>query len=157
MKKKEEKTATPLLAVSEVDGTKAVHPAAVAGSRWLKVALGEDPEALKHQERCLASENFLQTQLYPLVDREVEFNVTLLVDLLVEYKKNTRHAGWDFEISNVFGTILNRFELYSAGNANVAWSADFEMLDKDVTLLEILSEMDLQIVDRLVRQRMGGR
>jgi hypothetical protein len=31
------------------------------------------------------------------------------------------------------------------------------MLDKDVTLLEILSEMDLQTVDRLVRQRMGGR
>lgn len=157
MKKKEEKTATPLLTVSEVDGTKAVHPAAVAGSRWLKAALGEDPEALKHQEHCLASENFLQTQLYPLVDREVKFNIALLVNLLVEYKKNTQHAGWDFEISNVIGTILNRFELYSAGNPNVAWSEDFEMLDKDVTLLEILSEMDLQTVDRQVKQRMGGQ
>ncbi|MBI5963742.1 MAG: hypothetical protein HY863_09735 [Chloroflexi bacterium] len=161
MKKKEEKTAAPTLSVNEVGGAKTVclptNHTASAGSRWLKVAIGEDLETREHQANCLVSENFLQTQLYPLVDSDAEFNVTLLVELLVEYKRNIKQAGRDFELSNVVGSILNRFELYSGGNANNTLSQEFEMLNKDVTLLEILSEMDLQTVDMLVKQRICGK
>jgi hypothetical protein len=123
--------------------------ALVNSDSWLRSILEPDKKRVLHQYRALYSELFLKRVLYPLAEQRVDLNERMVADLLVNYKMSITVPGGDFEISNVIGSLLSRFQCYSGEDANIpAERATF--MDKDHYLFTALSELDLQSIDQMV-------
>lgn len=123
---------------------------------WLKSTLEDDSDALMCQARMLCSELFLQSVLYPLVERGVPINEEVLSDKLVDYKRSSPGSGQDFEASNILGSILNHFQCYSSDDVDSQMDHSAP-LDQDFQLLMTLSELDLKAVDQTVLKRLTAR
>ncbi len=123
---------------------------------WLRSILEPDPNKVQRQFRALCSELFLKKILYPLAEREASFNERMVADLLINYKKSLTVPGGDFEISNVIGSLLSRFQCYSDEESNVLTEQQ-SFMEKDIYLFTALSELDLQAIDRLVEEHLEVR
>jgi len=123
---------------------------------WLKSTIEEDSDSRMCQARMLCSELFLQSVLYPLVERGVPINEEVLSNKLVDFKRSSPGSGQDFEASNILGSVLNHFQCYSSNDLDSQLDHSAP-LDKDFQLLMTLSELDLKVVDETVLKRLAAR
>jgi len=156
MKKKEGKGLASLSSSEAGNRIKAIcfqeTNAAFNDNAWLKSVLGEDPESTARQTRRLCAEHFLQTELYRLVDLRQEINEDLLADVFLEYRKARPDPESSFELSNVLGSLLNRFDCYTIENMDAHLHRS-KVLDRDLEIFIALSEIDLMAVERVVEER----
>ncbi|HNM35439.1 MAG TPA: hypothetical protein PKJ84_00125 [Anaerolineales bacterium] len=120
-------------------------------NNWLKSIIGEDQVTTQRQMRCLLAEQFLLTILYPLLQQKVNITQDILVAALIEFKKEYTTVGIDFEISNVTGRLLERFDCYVAEEFDPT-ADNAETFNRDIELFIILGDLDLTEVDERVKK-----
>jgi hypothetical protein len=121
---------------------------------WLSSATGSDSRIRARQARLLASELFVKTRLAPHLTQTTSLNEDSLTDLLVEFKRSRPGPGVDFELSQVMGTLLNRFQYHILDATGDALQEVPEALELDILLYASLADLDLHQVDEAVRIRM---
>jgi hypothetical protein len=88
-----------------------------------------------------------------LAEQKVDLNERMVADLLVNYKRSLIVPGDDFEISNVIGSLLSRFQCYSDDEAKVTDERP-SFMEKDLYLFTALSQLDLQSIAQMVEECM---
>ena len=156
MNNKREKGAQPLPSDEEAsdgqgEGRTSARPS------WLGSALGMNEDTRISQARSMSSELFLQTRLFPLLERRVPVDRQTLVDLLVEFKRSRKDLDVDFEIANVMARILNRLQWYLMEDETSPLGASSDTLDRDLELLTCLADLDFQRIDAEVSDRLQSK
>lgn len=122
-------------------------------SSWLKSALGLDEETQVRQKLALAAEIFLQTALFPLIDRAEHIDEETLIELLIIFKRLHTELNTEFEMSQVTARLLHRFQcrLMDEGEPFLPPIADPP--DRDVLCLTTLARLDFQRIDEAVQDQ----
>lgn len=118
---------------------------------WLKSIIGEDHATTQRQSRCLLAEQFLLTVLYPFLQQKVNITQDILVAALIEFNKENTTFGIDFEISNVIGRLLERFDCYVAEEFDPT-ADNAGTFNRDIELFITLGDLDLTEVDGKVKK-----
>jgi hypothetical protein len=153
MKNKHDKGAQPLQSENEVlDGQG--ERSAIDRPSWLGNALGIDKDTRASQARSMSSELFLQTRLFPLIERQVQVDRQTLVDLLVEFKRSRKDLDVGFEIANVMARILNRFQWYLVDDEESNLTLPSDALEREFDLFTALADLDFKNIDEEVQDRL---
>ncbi|SRR5258706_9187669 len=122
------------------------------GCSWLASTLDLDQDTRSSQTRFVASEVFLQTRLFPLMDSPRQIDETTLVDLLVDFKRSRVDLNAGFEMSQVTANLLNRFQCHLIDDMDIASAA----LERELELFTLLADLDFQRIDDTVRERLNS-
>ena len=153
MKNKHDKDAQPLQSDNEVLDGQGERPTA-GRPAWLGSALGIDEDTRFSQARSMSSELFLQTRLFPLIDRRAQIDRRTLVDLLVEFKRSRKDLDVGFEMANVMARILNRFQWHLVDDEDSALILPSDILDRELDLFTSLADLDFKSIDEEVQDRL---
>ena len=118
---------------------------------WLAGALGLDEDTRVHQRRALAAELFLQTSLFPLLDRAETIDEDKLIKLLILFKHAHPDLNTEFEMSQVSARLLHRFQCRFLNDEEEAGPPVNELQDRDTLCLIALASLDFQRIDEAVR------
>jgi hypothetical protein len=153
MKNKSGKGARPLLpAMTILDPRGEYVP---SGPRsWLAGVFGLDDDTRLCQARATASEVFLQTQLFPLVESGANIDEATIVDLLIDFKQSRGERAVEFEMAQVMARMLSRFQCHLLDETEGAPSVVSESLEREVDLFTALAGLDFQRIDEAVRERL---
>ena len=102
----------------------------------------------------MASEVFLQSQLFPLVDGQTQLDENTLVDLLVDFKRRRADLNVEFEISQVMARLLNRFQYHLIDDAEGTGPELPDALEQQLDLFARLADLDFERIDEAVRDRL---
>ena len=153
MKNKHGKGTPPLRPGNTVLDGQVEHPTGNKSS-WLTGAIGLDEDTRVCQARSMASELFLQTRLFPLIERQAQVDKRTLVDLLVDFKHSRRDLDVEFEMAQVMARILSRFEHHLFDDTDGAQPFLSDSLEREMDLFTSLAELDFQGIDEEVWNRL---
>ena len=97
----------------------------------------------------------MQTMLVPLVNSHKNIDESMVVDLLVEFKQTRKQFRKDFEISQVAGSLLNRFQSYLIQDTDEIPSSTSDILEADIRLFISIANLDFQFIDNAVNKRLN--
>jgi hypothetical protein len=121
---------------------------------WLTGILGLDDEIRLCQARASASEVFLQTQLFPLIESGKQIEESIVIERLIEFQRSRREQEVEFEMAQVMARILSRFQYHLIDETEGAESVVSDSLESDLDLFTALAGLDFQRIDEEVRDRL---
>jgi hypothetical protein len=127
-----------------------------AGDRcaWLAGALGIDENTRLYQARAIASEIFLQTRLFPLIEGKQRLDEATVIDLLVGFKQSRDDLDVQFEMAQVMARLLGRFQCHLIDESDNSVPLVSDSLEREMELFIALSELDFEIIDVAVQDRL---
>lgn len=123
-------------------------------SSWLTSSISSDKGIHVRQGWSIASEIFLQSQLFPLIEKQEAVDEAKLVSLLVNFKKSRNDLDVDFEMAHVVARILSRFQCHMLNEADDMTSLISDPLSWELDVFFALAELDLQRIDEEVTNRL---
>jgi hypothetical protein len=126
------------------------HRRILDGCSWLVSASHLDQDTNNFQARSTASEIFIQTKLFPLIESRSQIHEAILVDLLVDFKRSRIDLDVDFEISQVSANLLNRFQCHLMDDTDII----SDSLQRELDLFVLIADLDFHHIDDVVRNRL---
>ena len=123
---------------------------------WLPSSLGLDEDTRLYQARAIASEIFLQTRLFPLIESGQPLDESLVVDLLVDFKRSRDDLDVEFEMAQVAARLLSRFQCHLIDEADSSLPLLSDSLEREMELFTALTELDFESIDATVRDRLDS-
>jgi hypothetical protein len=121
---------------------------------WLTSSIGCDKSTHVRQGRSMASEIFVQTQIFPLIEDQETVDEAKLVSLLVDFKRSRKDLDIEFEMAQVMARILSRFQCHLINEADGTSSLVSDPLSKELEVFFALAELDFQRIDDEVRNQL---
>jgi len=122
------------------------------GRSWLASTLDFDQDTSNSRARSIASEVFIQTRLFPLMESHTQIDEAVLVDQLVNFKLSRGDLNADFEMQQVTANLLNRFQCHVIDDIDTI----SEALKRELDLFTLLADLDFQRIDDSVRERLNS-
>ena len=123
-------------------------------SSWLTSSIGYDKGINVRQVCSMASEIFLQTQLFPRIETQETVDEEKLVSLLVDFKRSRKDLDIEFEMAHVVARILSRFQCHLIDEADGTSPMISDPLSWELDVFFALAELDFQRIDEEVTKRL---
>lgn len=123
-------------------------------SAWLINTFDLEEATRSCQARSMASEIFLQTQLFPLAASRIQLDESRIVDLLVDFKRSRRDLDVNFEMAQVMARILSRFQCHLIDDLENSQPVLPDSLEMELNLFVSLADLNIQRIDLAVQDRL---